>query len=599
MSELKTSIVVDLAGNLSRNASRYTKSLQQFSNKGRRHLNTLSATAQRTGKMLDGMGNRYTAMLAGGFGAYAAKQQLNKSGQLDKDLTKLAQSASETLDKIAPLREYIWQLSKDTGKTIPELLGGLSALIASGQKWDEALATIGGVNNAMAVTGAQADILADAMTSAATHFNFDLSKPEMAVELLDKMTVAGRMGNAELENLSSIFSRVGGNAKAANLSFDDTLGLIEKMSMLEKNPERLATLVDSTLRIFTNQNYLQNAQDVTKVSFYDADKQKREAFDVLDDIAAKYKTLKNDVDRDASIALAFGQTDLDTIKGLRQLLSGNTIAEARKMSDKISKAGGTIAKDLDDALNNSIDQVARLKAALGEAVEPFSKAINEAQVNAIKYLIDEKKLTGGEMIAGGAMGAAALFAGAKLGSSVLKKMGDTGIGVAKGKALEELAGVTPVYVVNMPGGFGGSLDGGLKKKGGGVRAASRNPGRWNLLRAAPSMAALRTMGMGAMGTAGLAVTGAGAVGYGAGSLGYKLFLEGGEFSNSLGRAIATALAAVGNDNAQAALASERRTEEVSGTITLSVQDDRIAVKELKTNSSVDFEVDTGNLMSAM
>lgn len=595
MSELRTSVVVDLAGNLARNSERYSKSLQQFSRKGSKYLNTLSTTAQRTGKMLDSMGGRYTAMLAGGLGAYQAKQMLNESAQLDKSLVQLAQTAGVSLNKIAPLRNYIYELSKQTGKTTTDLLRGLNALIQSGQSWQEALSTIGAINDTMSVTGVQSSVLANAMTVAAKIFDFDLSDPQMAVELLDKMTKAGRLGNAELDNLSSIFARVGGNAKGANLSFSETLGFIEQLSLIEKNPERLATLVDSTLRLFTNQKYLDNAQKVTGISFYNEAGERRAAFNVLDDIAAKYKTLKTDIDRDKAISEAFGQTDLDTIKGLRLLLSGDAINQAKVMSQTIYKSSGVIAADLTDALNNSIDQAARLKAALGEAADDFAQPINDAVSNAIKYLMDEKGLGGKEMIAGAAVGAAALLAGAKGGGLLLKKMGNLSAGVAKGKALEEVAGVTPVYVVNMPaGGIAGGI-GNLTPAG---RKPSRNPGRWNLLKAMPDMATIKMMGVGAIAAAGSYAGAAGLAGYGVGSLLNKNFIQGTEFSNNVGGAIATLLAKLGNEEAKSALNSTLNpAPEVNGTIKLEITDQRINVKELaSTNSQVAIEVDTGQLL---
>lgn len=64
----------------------------------------------------------------------------------------------------------------------------------------------------------------------------------MAKLLLDQMTKAGDLGNAELEHLADIFARVGSNARNAGLSMTDTLALIEQMSLVEKQPERLATL---------------------------------------------------------------------------------------------------------------------------------------------------------------------------------------------------------------------------------------------------------------------------------------------------------------------------------------------------------------------
>lgn len=465
MNDLRARILLDLAGNLERNSKRYSGAMNRMSKKGQRDMELLSRSADRAGKAIDGLGGRYTGMLAGAGAGYVALREVSKSGRLDKDLIRVRQTAGATKVMAGLLRQELHAMSEETGQSVDSLLAGFNNLIQSNMSWDKALLTIKATNSAMAVTGAQAEVLTSATTVAAKAFEFDLSKPQLAVELLDKMTVAGRLGNAELEDLSGIFARIGVNAKAAGLSFEDTLGFIEQLSFIEKQPERLATLADSTLRLFTNQKYLQKAAKATKVDFYE-DGEKRSAFDVLADIATKFKTIKGGERRDKAIQAAFGEADLDTIKGLRALLSGDAIANARKMSETIKGSTGTIAKDLDDALSNSVDQVGRLKNALHEAADHFAQPVNDAVEGAVKHLLDERGLSGGEILAGGATATLAGLVALKGSGKLLKKIGSTGGGVAAGKALEEFAGVQPVYVVNMPGG-------GAFMPGGGMPLASR------------------------------------------------------------------------------------------------------------------------------
>ncbi|MBA1446927.1 MAG: phage tail tape measure protein [Chromatiales bacterium] len=283
--DLRTSIVIDLTGNLERRAVRYGRSIERMSQRGERHLNRMSRAAATTGRVLDRMGNRYTAMIAGAGAGLLAKRALDQSADLDKQLIRLAQTAGRNIRLTRDLRKTFFEMARDSGQSVEDLLSGYNNLIQAGQTWEEALATIAAINPAIAVTGANAQVLASGLTVAAEAFNFDLSKPEMAVDLLDKMTVAGRLGNAELEDLSRIFARIGVNAKDANLGFADTLGFIEQLSLVERDPARLATLADSTLRLFTNNKYLQKAQKVTGVSFFDAENNRRDPLAVLQEIA--------------------------------------------------------------------------------------------------------------------------------------------------------------------------------------------------------------------------------------------------------------------------------------------------------------------------
>lgn len=456
MSNLKTSVILDLAGNLASRAQRFAGSLDSLASRGQRSMGMLRGSVASVGRMLDGLGNRYTAALAGAGVTYKSTQAIMDSAALDKKLTRITQTAGATKQAASALRKELHLMSQSTGQSLDDLLNGFNNLIQSGLEWDAAFATIQAINSAMAVTGSSADVLSAGLTVAGEAFEFDLTKLQTSKDLLDQMTVAGRLGNAELEDLSGIFARIGVNAKNANLSFTETLGFIEQLSLIERNPERLATLADSTLRLFTNQNYLKKASAVTGVSFYDAQGERRAAFDVLDDIAAKYKTLATGQQRDRFIDAVAGDADLDTKKGLAMLLGGESLAGVRKMTQEIDRATGTIAKDLPEAISNSVDQVGRLRAALRDAADEFSKPINDTIQEAIQFLLDERKLGGKELLGGGIAAAALGFGVIKGGGKLLSKVGGLGSGIAAGKALEEVSGVTPVYVVNMPSSFGGA-----------------------------------------------------------------------------------------------------------------------------------------------
>ncbi|WP_027366933.1 phage tail tape measure protein [Desulfocurvibacter africanus] len=484
MSNLKTSIVLNLAGNLESRAARFAGSLDSLANRGQRSMGMLRSSVSSVGKMLDGLGNRYTAAIAGAGAAYKSTQAVMDSAALDKKLVRITQTAGATKQAAIALRKELHLMSQSTGQSLDGLLDGFNNLIQAGLEWDAAFATIQAINSAMAVTGASADVLSAGLTVAGEAFDFDLAKLETSKDLLDQMTVAGRLGNAELEDLAGIFARIGVNAKAANLSFPQTLGFIEQLSLIERNPERLATLADSTLRLFTNQNYLKKAAAVTGVSFYDKDGERRAAFEVLDDIAAKYKTLATGQQRDSFIDAAFGDADLDTKKGLAMLLGGDSLAGVRTMTGQIERATGVISKDLPEAISNSVDQVARLKAALRDAADEFSRPINDTIQEAIQFLLDERKLGGKELLGGGIAAAALGFGVIKGGGKLLSKVGGLGGGLAAGKVLEEVSGVTPVYVVNMPGSFGGSglpIPGASGKAAGAGAALARRGsrlGRW-------------------------------------------------------------------------------------------------------------------------
>jgi TP901 family phage tail tape measure protein len=409
---------------------------------------------------------------------------LVQSAKMDKGLTQIGQTAGMSKNEVSMLRKELFGMARETGQPVDDLQNGFNNAVQAGLSFSEALPVLDAVNKAMAVTGADAGRLTSGLTVAATAFDFDLSKPGMALSLLDKMTVAGRLGNAELENLSDIFGRVGVNAASAGMSFDKTLGFIEALSQVEKNPERLATLTDSTLRLFTNLRYSKEAAKATGVRFFDAKGARRDAVEVLQDIRKQYSKLNDEQSRALFVQSAFGHADLDTIKGLRTLLGGDMLSMVDKFSKETREAGGTLKKDLPDAVKNAVDQTGRLKAALREAGDSFARPINDAIARGIKYGLDKKaegglELSGGEIMAGGVAAAGAAYLASRFGPKImgglLKNFGSTAAGVAEGAALEKTLGVPSVFVVNMPAAFGSPAD---MIPPGGPKGGPRGGGWW-------------------------------------------------------------------------------------------------------------------------
>ncbi len=406
-----------------------------------------------------------------------------QSAELDKNLTRITLTTNEGSDAADKLRASVLSMSRETGQSIDNLVGGMNSLAASGLGTKEIIPTMTAINHAMAVSSASAEQLAGGLSVASAAFDFDLSKPGMAADLLDKMYTAGKEGNAELENLSDIFARVGVNAQRAGMDINQTLALTEQLSKIEKNPERLATLTDSTLRTFTNMNYMKAAQKGTGVSFYDKG-ERRDPIAVLADIQKKYKSKKSTESKDAFIGAAFGTADMDTIKGISALMmKDDGVTGLRALADKIKSSTGEVGKDIGRGLGNSVDQVARLKAELRNTMDEAGRGINSFLTPALKAVLDTKQKVagsaggGGLVLAGGAalLGLTALF-GAKAGKNFfdLKGMAKTAAGLTAGKAIATAAGVTPVYVTNFGdmGNSGGAGPMNTLRAGGKVASAA-------------------------------------------------------------------------------------------------------------------------------
>ncbi|GAB2182679.1 hypothetical protein DLREEDagrD3_29020 [Denitratisoma sp. agr-D3] len=463
---------------------------------GERAVKGFSATARREFDAVRNTLGGIKGQLAGlgvGVGGVAL---LAQSARMDKSLNQIGQTAGVAGSEVVNLRKELFSMAAETGQSVEALQQGFNNAVQSGLNFGESLPVIKATNVAIAVTGAAADRLTASLTVAGTAFHFDLSKPGLALELLDKMTVAGRLGNAELENLSDIFARVGVNAASAGLGFNQTLGFIEGLSMVERQPERLATLADSTLRLFTNLNYMKEAAQGTHVRFFETDGSRRDPLAVLKDMKAQYDKLGSDKARAVWMQQSFGKADLDTIKGLRTLFNGDMLTKVGEFSKEIGDAGGTLKRDLPDALSNAVDQTGRLKSELRKAADDFTQPINNTIQQLIKWGLDKKENGGlgldgkGMILGGGALALGTLGAaryGGKAVEGLLKRFGGTAAGLAEGKALEAAAGVTPVFVVNWPGGGFPGLPGAGGAAGGAAEEAVRR-GKWLAPGAISSMA---------------------------------------------------------------------------------------------------------------
>ena len=389
-----------------------------------------------------------------------AMMLIRQSAELDKRLIQVGQTADMSRIKVIGLRNELYRMAKETGKPIEEILKGFDVAVQAGLNPDEAAKVTDAVNKAAAVTNAQADTLTSSLTTAAAVFDFDLSKPGQALLLLDKMRVAGKLGRAEMENLASIFPRVGFGAKRARMNFDQTLAFVEGLSQAESSPERLGTLSASWLRLFTNNTYMQKATQATGVNFFDKGA-RRDALDVFADIKEKYDLLKTDAEKHSFISRFLEGADTETITASVAFLEGKFLENARGFSKEIGDAAGTLKRELPDALKNGVDQVGRLKATMREAADSFIVPFNDGISMGLKKILDAKKdggleMSGKEIAAAGFTALGVGYAGYKLGGPALKKflgkLGGTGVGIAEGKAIEAATGVTPVFVTNWPAG---------------------------------------------------------------------------------------------------------------------------------------------------
>lgn len=229
--------------------------LAQNGGRNLRVLKTIATGVRQEFDRIKGLGSSAQGQLAGlglGIGVVSG---LTGNARLDRQLIRTKQTADMTPDQKDEWRDEGWRIAKAYGVNREDVDSGFNTLIASGVKYDAAKKTADAIGQSTSVTGADSAVLGKAVVAGASAFNIDLNKEGAALDLLQKMTVAGRLGNAELENLADLFPKIGGAAAAAGMSMAQALAFTETLSTVEMQPDRLGTLAESTLRVFSTKQY--------------------------------------------------------------------------------------------------------------------------------------------------------------------------------------------------------------------------------------------------------------------------------------------------------------------------------------------------------
>ncbi|HVT35062.1 MAG TPA: phage tail tape measure protein [Nevskiaceae bacterium] len=581
------------------NAYAATDRLTNSTERARRNLRGIREEASSTFRFLQDSQRRMGSLFGmlgfagAGYGAFRLAAQ---SGRLDQDTTRVMQTADATPAQRDQLRKDLFALSRRTGRPIDELLDVQNTFVQAGLDWGKASAATSAVAPAMAVSGASGQGLARGLVTASNLYGYDLSKPGVAAMLLDQMRAAGKAGNAEMEQMSDILPRVAPKAREAGMDFSKTLSFVEMFSQIVPEPEKLATLSESTLRLWSTFQYRARMEQLTGTKFFDAKGATREPASVLADLIGFASKGKTPEERANRLGAMFYGMDQDTATGAAMLIQDpKKLDKMDSIAAAIANSRGMVESELPGSMDNIDAQSGRLKASMRQAADAFAQPINSVLKDLIKWSQDTAKM--GPMattastlaVAAGAVGAGTLLAAGarRLRGGLFASAAGTAVGIAEGKALQMAAGVTPVFVTNWPGGGssgGGDLATGVV--GGAVagRVIKGLPAAVRLLRAA-TVADLfgGALGLGGASIAGAGLLGAGAVGYGVGSVIHSLLPD--DLSDKIGHLEATLLALFGDRTARSGLERESRAK-----LELTIKDGGAAVTGFTSSGGLDLSV---------
>ena len=112
MNDLKTSIVIDLKGNLEGQSNRFSRSMFRFTRSAGTHIQALRGELKQLGNSLSFMGNKTSALLGGITAGYAAKQVM----ELEDRYGRLGIQANKSNAEMEKLKQTIFATAQ-----LPEL----------------------------------------------------------------------------------------------------------------------------------------------------------------------------------------------------------------------------------------------------------------------------------------------------------------------------------------------------------------------------------------------------------------------------------------------------------------------------------------------
>lgn len=545
------------------------------------------------------------AMKSFAAGAYIAakmKPGIQAAADLEEAMRDVEGSIATTTSKASDLAKQLKEV-RDTGRDVSKVMPySATEVVRIQQSLLKAgvapSAVTGGHGAAWAaaglasISGTDPAQVGDMLARIGTQYNFKGSDYGPAANLLMKGEAASP---GSLQEVMYSLKQFGATAKMLGISFKDSVTMSAAMAPLG---------LESGTAI---NRFILDSSGLTK--------HQRESMIKLGlakEHDGKFKNLLYDkgkyVGLDAQIALMrekFAGVKGDQVKlKLAHDIWGQEGMRAALMTATGDDLFGNMKKQMDESLGleerlkirmNGFNMATKAAAGtvqtmLGQAFDPalgkvtaLANGVNDMADKAGKYLSDHPGVNKGVAVGGGLLAAGAIGFGAwqllKAGGAglrgvkgLLKGGGSLAAGVATGKALQVAAGVTPVFVTNMPsgglGGAGGAAADALGAAAGGIRVQGGARALWQMARFAP-LSMWGAMGAGGMATAAAGVGAAGAAGYGIGSLLYK-GMDDTKAADAIGRSVAKVLAFFGNEEAKRALKVE--VDVKNGNIVAAVND---------------------------
>lgn len=199
MNELRTSLVIDLAGNLKGKSREFSRSLDRFSRDGSKSISTLNRAMSHLGRGLDRLGNRYTALLTGAAGVGSVKYV----AELQERLKQLQVDSGASAEKIDELKTSIFALARDPNiRLAPEsLIGGVEEIVTKTGDLDFAIQNLKNMGLAIRAAKAEGKDVGAVMTNL---YKGGVRDPKEILSTIDALIKQAKTGSVAFRDIANV-----------------------------------------------------------------------------------------------------------------------------------------------------------------------------------------------------------------------------------------------------------------------------------------------------------------------------------------------------------------------------------------------------------
>lgn len=469
--QLVTDIVINLAGNLANKARQYGQSMNQFAANNQRAMNLLKMSTSAAGRGIDALGNRYVALGA----AVAGGAAVRNFEQLDRRLSRVAIAADIGREKSKELYDEIQRVSNLKGIRIDpaEALSAVEEILTKTGDLDYAMSNLPNIATVIQATGAGGTEVGGIFTE---FKKLAIDSSEAAMKAIDTLNLQGKAGAFTLGNMAKegpkIFAAYAATGRQGSDAVKELGAALQIIRQGVGSDAEAVTAFESIIRDLTRPETVKKLKQLGNIDVFDPEqlKQGKEVMRslpvLIEEIVTKSKglstnlaglNLTDEAKRALKPSIAeFVQTG--DVKAFEPFM--NVAGDGTTTMNDAAVAAGDFAASL-QLISNSWSQFSNQQ--LAGPIAELADAINSLEPDAVQNWLETGKNIA--MVVGGLIAVKkgvdafrwtkGIWDAAKPG-----KGGKGGLGGALGSL-----GVTPVHVVNWPGGGLDLTPGGLPQGG--------------------------------------------------------------------------------------------------------------------------------------